>query len=88
MSLPRVSSILSCYTLLLFMMERVYALTRPLSSFTRYMIHSNPKGRLPVSVIVLCFVFLRYSVSILVLQSSRWGGESWLLCFVCLPGVS
>ena len=24
---------------------------------------------------------------ILVLQSSRWGRESWLLCFVCLPGV-
>ena len=37
------------------------------------------------SVIVLCFV-LRYFVSILVLQSSRWGRESWLLCFVCLPG--
>ena len=36
-----------------------------------------------VSVIVLCFV-VRYVVSILVLQSSR----SWLLCFVCLPGVS
>ena len=27
-------------------------------------------------------------VSILVLQSSRWGRESWLFCFVCLPGVS
>ena len=39
------------------------------------------------SVIVLCFV-VRYFVSILVLQSSRWGRESWLLCFVCLPGVS
>ena len=38
-------------------------------------------------VIVLCFV-VRYFVSILVLQSSRLGGESWLLCFVCLPGVS
>ena len=37
------------------------------------------------SVIVLCFV-LRYFVSILVLQSSRWGRESWLRCFVCLPG--
>ena len=23
-----------------------------------------------------------------ILQSSRWGIESWLLCFVCLPGVS
>ena len=39
------------------------------------------------SVIVLCFV-VRYFVSILVLQSSRWGRESWLLCFVCIPGVS
>ena len=39
------------------------------------------------SVIVLCFVVC-YFVSILVLQSSRWGRESWLLCFVCLPGVS
>ena len=35
----------------------------------------------------LCFV-MRYFVSILVLQSSRWGRESWLLCYVCLPGVS
>ena len=24
----------------------------------------------------------------LVLQSSGWGRESWLLSFVCLPGVS
>ena len=39
------------------------------------------------SVIVLCFVVC-YFVSILVLQSSRWVRESWLLCFVCLPGVS
>ena len=39
------------------------------------------------SVIAICFV-VRYFVSILVLQSSRWGRESWLLCFVCLPGVS
>ena len=39
------------------------------------------------SVIVLHFV-VRYFVSILVLQSSRWGGESWLLCFVCLLVVS
>ena len=39
------------------------------------------------SVNVLCFV-VHYLVSILVLQSSRWGRESWLLCFVCLPGVS
>ena len=27
-------------------------------------------------------------MSILVLQSSWWGRESWLLCFICLPGVS
>ena len=27
-------------------------------------------------------------MSILVLQSSWWGRESWLLCLVCLPGVS
>ena len=27
-------------------------------------------------------------MSILVLQSSKWGGESWLLCLVCFPGVS
>ena len=39
------------------------------------------------SVIVLCFV-VRYFMSLLVLQSSWWGRESWLLCFVCLPGVS
>ena len=36
------------------------------------------------SVIVLCFV-VRY-VSILVLQSSWWGRESWLLRLICLPG--
>ena len=39
------------------------------------------------SVIVLCFVE-RYLLSILVLQSSWWRRESWLLCFICLPGVS
>ena len=38
------------------------------------------------SVIVLGFV-VHYFVSILVLRSSRWGRESWLLCFVCLPCV-
>ena len=32
------------------------------------------------SVIVLCFV-VRYFMSILVLQSSWWGRESWLLCW-------
>ena len=35
------------------------------------------------SVIDLCFV-VRYFVSILVLQSSQLGRESWLPCFVCL----
>ena len=34
---------------------------------------------------MLCCAFF---VSILVLQSSRWGRDSWLLCSVCLPGVS
>ena len=37
------------------------------------------------SVIVLCFA-MRYFMSILVLQSSLCGRESWLLCLVCLPG--
>ena len=32
------------------------------------------------SVIVLCFV-VRYFMSILVLQSSWWGRESWLLAW-------
>ena len=39
------------------------------------------------SVIVLCFV-VRYFMYILLLQSSWEGGESCLLCLVCLPGVS
>ena len=39
------------------------------------------------SVIVLCFV-VHYFMSILVLQSSQWGRERWLLCFVCLTGSS
>ena len=39
------------------------------------------------SVIVLCFA-VRYFMSILVLQSSWWGRESWLLYFDCLTGVS
>ena len=39
------------------------------------------------SVIVLCFDVL-YFISILVLQSSWWGRESWLLCLICLPGFS
>ena len=37
------------------------------------------------SVIVLCFV-VRYFMSILVLQLSWWGRESWLLCLICLLG--
>ena len=40
-----------------------------------------------MSVIVLCFV-VRHFMSILVLQSSWWRRESWLLCLICLPGVS
>ena len=39
------------------------------------------------SVIVLCFV-VRYFMSILVLQSSWCGRESWVLCLICLPCVS
>ena len=39
------------------------------------------------SAIVLCFV-VRNFMFILVLQSSWWGRESWLLCLICLPGVS
>ena len=39
------------------------------------------------SVIVLCLVVC-YFMSILVLQSSWWGRESWLPCLVCLPDVS
>ena len=38
-------------------------------------------------VLVLCFV-VRYFMFILVLQSSWWGQESWLLCLICLSGVS
>ena len=38
------------------------------------------------SVIVLCFV-ARCFVSLLVLQSSWLGRESWLLGLICLPGV-
>ena len=39
------------------------------------------------SVIVLCFVVC-YFMSILELQSSWWERKSWLLCLICLPGVS
>ena len=34
-------------------------------------------------IVGFCF-FVCYFVSILVLQSSRWGRESWLPCFVFL----
>ena len=71
------SSIFSCYTLLLFMMERLYALTRPLSSVNRYIIHSNPKGRLPVSVIALYFA-VRYFVAIISM------GKRELVALLCL----
>ena len=37
--------------------------------------------------LILCFV-VRSFMSILVLQSSWWGRESWLLCLIRLPGVS
>ena len=40
-----------------------------------------------VGVCNVCFV-VRDFMSILVLQSFWWGSESWLLCLVCLPGVS
>ena len=33
-----------------------------------------------------CFC-LQYSVSVLVLKSSHYGGESWLLYFSCLVNV-
>ena len=33
-----------------------------------------------------CFV-MQYCVSALVLKPSRWGRESWLLYFNCLPDV-
>ena len=39
------------------------------------------------SVIVLCFVVC-YFMSVLELKSSWCGRESWLLCLICLPGVS
>ena len=31
---------------------------------------------------------INFEFVILVLQSSWWGRESWLLCLICLPGVS
>ena len=40
-----------------------------------------------ILVFFLCFIVL-YFVSIVVLQSFSCGRESWLLGFVCLPGVS
>ena len=35
-----------------------------------------------------CFMFCcTFLMSILEMQSSWWGRESWLLCLICLPGV-
>ena len=45
---------------------------------------------LPLLVGVLCLVLgfvMQYLVSFLVLQSSYWGRESWLLYFFCLTDV-
>ena len=42
---------------------------------------------LVMNPITLYFV-VRYFMSILVLQSSWWGRESWLFCLICPPGVS
>ena len=39
---------------------------------------------LPLWDSVIVVFFVHYFVYILVLQSSRWGRESWLLCFVFL----
>ena len=49
--------------------------------------NTNKPVTLWESIIVLCFV-VRYFMSILVLQSSWWGRESWLLCLICFTGVS
>ena len=37
---------------------------------------------------MVLFFVVPFFVSILVLQSSGWGGESLLLCFVVFSGVS
>ena len=43
----------------------------------------------PIVGVCNCSMFVvRYFMSVLVLQSSRWERESWLLCLICLPGVS
>ena len=41
-----------------------------------------------VGVLIIVRFVVSYFMSILVLQSSWWGGESWSLCLVCLPRVS
>ena len=42
----------------------------------------------PALFILLNEYVVHYFVSILVLQSSGWGRESWLLRLFCLSGVS
>ena len=43
----------------------------------------------PIVGVCNCSIFVvRYLMTILVLQSSWWGRESWLLCLICLSGVS
>ena len=43
---------------------------------------------IPIVKFCNCSMFCCALLCVQVLQSSRWGGESWLLCFVCLSGVS
>ena len=42
----------------------------------------------PIVGVCNCSMFCCYFMSILVLQSSWRGREIWLLCLICLPGVS
>ena len=57
--------------------------------YTRYFIPylENDLVEEPSSLIVNTQYDYNF-MSILVLQSSWWGRESWLLCLICLPGVS
>ena len=54
-----------------------------------FFIYSRP---LPVQTNVhfenLQFLAVAYDMIFWILQSSLWGRESWLLCLICLPGVS
>ena len=64
-----------------------YAVVRSKSVVLLLVIHCWLLFSLWESVIVLCFV-VRYFIFTLVLQSSWWGRESWLLCFYfCLPSA-